>query len=139
MTTAQIPAVRPRINAEEQRFWDGTAAGKLLTQRCTQCGLHVSPPRGVCRRCGGRELPWVDVVAPGRVYTFTVNHNAWAPDAPADYVLVVVEFPEQDGIRFVGPGDLAPDEVAIGVPVGVRFELAPNGLHRPVFTPWPAA
>ncbi len=56
------------------------------------------------------------------VATYTVNHQPWV--GPADpYVIAIVEFPEQEGLRLttniVG---VAPEAVSIGMDVQVVFE-----------------
>jgi hypothetical protein len=123
----EMPAVPPAITAETEAFWLAGAQGELVVEQCDCCGLHVFPPRGVCRGCRGRELTLVAVRPPGLVSSHTVNHNAWSPDGPAHYIAVLVEFPEFSHVRFVGMYD-GPETPSIGDRVG--FTLVPTSGQR---------
>lgn len=134
-----MPGVPAAISAETEAFWAAGVRGELTVEQCRNCGLHVFPPRGVCRRCYGRELAPVAVEGPGLVYSHTVNHNAWGPDAPAVYTVVLAEFPEFSGVRFVGiyrdPAGSA-DPPGIGDRVGFSLVPAFDGRFQVVFHPW---
>jgi uncharacterized OB-fold protein len=128
--------VKPAIGPESEPFWKAAAAGELVVEMCMRCGLHVFPPRGVCRRCHSREMDWVTLEPPGVIYSSTVNHNAWAPDVDAVYAIALVEFPRFSGVRFVGFVDGFDGEPPIDALVDYGFHVTSNGLHRLHFTPW---
>jgi uncharacterized OB-fold protein len=130
--------VRPAITPETEPFWKAAAHGELLVERCTSCGLHVFPPRGLCRNCRSRTMEWVAVEPPGVLYSVTENHNAWSPDVETSYVVALVEFPEYSGIRFVGIAEGFDGVPEIGTLVDFGFHPALDGLARLHFTPWDA-
>ncbi|MGE0304574.1 MAG: Zn-ribbon domain-containing OB-fold protein [Acidimicrobiia bacterium] len=136
MTVMENLGVRPAISPETRPFWDAAARGDLVVEFCTACGLHIFPPRGVCRRCHSRELDWVTVEPPGVLYSYTVNHNAWFPGADAVYTLALVEFPEYSGARFVGFLKGFEGEPTIGTQLDVSFQPAFGDLHRVLFSRW---
>lgn len=130
-----MKGVLPAMTAETQPFWDAAGRGELLIERCAECGHNVFPARGICARCRSRDMLEVVVDTPGRVYSFTVNHNPWFPGMEVPYVLVLVEFPDFPGIRVVGrlrTTDIG--AVEIGAAVRVGFEPGPGELSVPSFT-----
>jgi uncharacterized OB-fold protein len=131
--------VRPAVTPETAPFWAAANLGKLMVEQCDNCGLHVFPPRGICRRCFSRSLTWVEVLAPATVHSYTLNQNAWTPDVPAEYGLVLAEFPAFSGVRFVGLTDGFDESPPIGSLVGFEFRRAFGDVCRVVFVPWRAA
>jgi len=130
-----IQGVPPVLTPEVEPFWAGTARGELLVEQCHSCGLHIFPPRGVCRACYGRNLTWVRVESPGVLYSYTINQNPWTPDLEAVYGIGLVEFPQYSGVRFVGFLDGFASEPEIGSLVDIEFIESVHGFHRPCFVP----
>ena len=129
-----IVGIPPAVTEETAPFWEAAGEGRLVVERCTSCGAHSFPPRGMCRACRSRETELVDVPGPGRVYSYTVNHQRWLPDMEVPFAVVLVEFPDQPGARVVGRlRGCAPDEVAIDMEVEVGFEPGPGGFAVPSF------
>ena len=94
MNAAARPAPVP--TEATQPFWDATAQGILLVQRCGACRRVQSIPRPFCRHCGAESPQWERSTGLGRIYTFAVNHRA-ANAHMADklpYVVAVVELDE---------------------------------------------
>lgn len=135
--TLELPGVPARITAETEAFWTAGQAGSLVVEQCSACGLHIFPARGVCRSCHGRELRFVPVRAPGVVYSMTVNRNAWYPDGPAEFPLLLVEFPGFSGVRFVGRWD-GDEPPGFGDEVDFRLIPALGDRFQIVFRPWDA-
>ena len=49
----------PVPTPETQHFWDGTRDGKLLLQKCDDCGSVYFPPRPFCPSCQSKsECCW---------------------------------------------------------------------------------
>jgi uncharacterized OB-fold protein len=134
MAAAEI-GIPPAVTEETAPFWEAAAEGRLVVERCTQCGADSFPPRGICRACRCREMTWTEVTGPGTVYSFTVNHQQWLPDLEVPYAVVLVEFDDHPGVRVAGRlRGCEPDDVAIGMQVGVGFEPGPGGFAIPSFT-----
>jgi uncharacterized OB-fold protein len=138
ITEAPLPA----IDEETQPFWDGTANGKLLVQKCSDCGKLRFPPRPMCHHCRSTAREWVETSGRGKVWSFVVPHPpqlpAFIPVAP--YNVVVVELDEDPVIRFVGNLVASPDAaintvdpatIEIGEPVTVVFQPAGEDVVLP--------
>jgi uncharacterized OB-fold protein len=126
--------IPPAITEETEPVWTAAKEGRLLAERCPACGAESFPPRGMCRECRSRDTELIEVTGPGRVYSFTVNHQRWLPDLEVPFAIVLVEFDDHPGVRV--PGRLrgcAPDDVAIGATVDVGFEPGPGGWAIPSF------
>ena len=132
------PLPKPEgLNAE---FYAHCARRELRFQRC-DCGLWRHPPRVLCAACGSERWHWALASGRGRVFTWTVTHQAlhpaYADDVP--YALLVVEMDE--GVRMVSTlRDLDPLELALDLPVEVVFETragatGSGGITLPCFTP----
>jgi len=126
---------RPAITAENKPFWDAAEAGRLLLERCQSCGLHLFPPRGICRRCLSRETAWVAVEPPAVLHACTVNHHPWSPGM-SPYLVGLAELPEHDGVRIVGLMQGFAVEPAIGELLTFSFHRSAVGIHRLYFSPW---
>ncbi|HET6949693.1 MAG TPA: OB-fold domain-containing protein [Acidimicrobiales bacterium] len=129
--TVGIP---PAVTEETQAFWTAAGEGRLVVERCADCGAESFPPRGICRSCRSRATGPAEVTGGGAVYSFTVNHQRWLPDLEVPYAVVLVEFPDHPGVRVVGRiRGCAPEDVAVGMAVEVGFEPGPGGFAIPSF------
>ncbi|MGH7766842.1 MAG: Zn-ribbon domain-containing OB-fold protein [Candidatus Binatia bacterium] len=135
----QIPKPLPEITPVTRPFWETAAHGKLIMQRCEDCGSWVWCPRPACVECGGEKLEWTQLSGRGRVFAFTVIREVvgralrgFASDIP--YVTAWVDLEEGPRIcsNIVG-GSI--DKVTIGMPVEVVFEAAAEGIFLPKFRP----
>jgi uncharacterized OB-fold protein len=70
----------------------------------------------------------------GEVYSYTVNHQPW-DGGTEPYAIVIVAFPEQEGLRLTSNlVNCPPDDARIGLPVRAVFEQ--HGLvWFPLFEP----
>jgi len=129
-----IVGIPPRVTEETAPFWDAAREGRLLAERCSQCGAESFPPRGMCRKCHSRDCAPFEVTGPGQVYSFTVNHQRWLPEQQVPFAVVLVEFAAHPGVRV--PGRLcgcAPEEARIGMAVDIGFAPGPDGWMVPGF------
>jgi uncharacterized OB-fold protein len=113
-------------------FWEGTARGELLVQKCSACGQRRIPPRPMCSQCRSLANEWVKLSGRGKVWSFVVPHPpllpAYTPLAP--YNVIAVELDEDPSLRLVGNlvksangpiNELDPHSIKIGEPVRVVF------------------
>jgi uncharacterized OB-fold protein len=125
---------RPSLTQDNAFFFEGAREGKLLIQRCSECGTLRHPPRPACPNC--RSFQWDTLQASGRgtIYSYVVNHH---PQVPAfDYPLIVALVELEEGTRLVANvSHMTPDTVAIGMPVIAEFEAFDDELSLPVFRP----
>lgn len=116
-------------------FWEGNAAGRLVMQKCGDCGAWVFYPRGHCPHCWGARLAWSDARGNARLESFCIvhrpGHDAWKAAAP--YVLAIVRLEEGPSMlsTLVCPAHEVPD---IGTPVQVRF-VRIGQFTLPMFEP----
>ena len=126
-----LPDLDDEISAP---FWEGTARGELLVQRCASCGRLRMPPRPMCPHC--RMLEWTPVESSGRgvVVSAVQPRHPQFPWFDDGYVVALVELDE--GIRIVSNLVDGPDATdPIGTRVAVRFTEFAGGLVLPLFAP----
>jgi uncharacterized protein len=127
--TSAVPGIPPVVTEETAAFWAAAAAGRLLAERCADCGAESFPPYGVCRACRSQSTEPVEITGPGRVYSFTVNYQRWLPGLEVPYAMVLVEFDDHPGVRVFGRlRGCPPEQAAIGMTVAVGFEPGPGTI-----------
>ena len=129
-----IPLLRPRVDLDNQGFWEAVRQHKLVFQKCKDCGLLVHRPRPMCPRCNSMEREWVPSTGKGVVYSWVnfVYANAAYPGIKVPYTVVVVEMAE--GVRMISNlYDVKPEEVYVGMPVEVVFDDIADDLTLPKF------
>lgn len=125
--------VVPEVSAVARPFWEATAEGRLLVQRCTDCGLAVYPPRTNCPDCFG-PLDWRAAEGTGTVYTYTVVHSPTHPSFESRVPLVVAVVELDEGARLVtNLVGVEPEAVDVGDEVTVVFDHVDDGLALPKF------
>jgi uncharacterized OB-fold protein len=117
-------------------YWEHASEGRLVTQRCRDCGQTWHPPLPACPHCHSTDLGWQQAAGTGTVYTYTVvrhaTHAALAGRVP--YVIALVELTE--GPRLVtGITGCDPADVRAGMAVRVRFEKVTDEVSLPYFEP----
>ena len=131
-----VGAPRPVPDALSAFFWQGCQEGRLQIQRCSSCGTFIHYPRPVCKNCLGTELAPSTVSGKGRVYSFTVAHQAFHPwfADKLPYVIATIELVEQPRLHLVSNVvDCSPREVEVGMPVCVVFREVEPGIVLPLF------
>ena len=106
-------------------YWEAIAEGRLVMQRCKDCGTWQWGPEWTCHNCHSFDLAFDETPQTGRIYSY---ERVWHPVHPAlrdqgPYIIVLVEFPDYDGARMVGNllGD-PHQNVPIGAAVQAVFE-----------------
>jgi uncharacterized protein len=138
--TKEIRKPLPEITPVNQPFWEGAKAGKLVMQKCRDCGSWIFCPRPICVECNSDKLDWVQVGGRGKVFSFTIIREVvgqalrgFAPDIP--YVTAWIDL--DDGPRFCSNIIGCPvEEVKIGMNVQAVFEDTGQGITLPKFKPY---
>ncbi|MFF4455701.1 bifunctional MaoC family dehydratase N-terminal/OB-fold nucleic acid binding domain-containing protein [Streptomyces goshikiensis] len=128
------PARRPRpvINRDNQGFWDGIRAHRLLIQRCSSCATLRFPWLPGCNACASPEWDTVEASGAGTVFSYVVMHHPPFPAFDPPYAVALVELAE--GVRMIGNITGVPyDKVRIGMPVRLEFLRVDEELELPVF------
>ena len=138
ITGAPLPA----ISEDSAGFWEGTAAGELRIQRCSNCKRLRFPPRPMCPYCNSLDYAWDAMSGKGHIWSFVVPHPPLLPAfmEVAPYNVVVVELDEDATIRLVGHllaspegqiNEVDPGTIRIGEPVRVVFQDAGEDVFLP--------
>ena len=125
MTTESPRRVVPQADELTQPFWDAVAEGRLLAQRCQQCGFYSHPPRIICNECHSFDLKWEPVSGKGKLYSYEVMHmqSITGFEDRVPYRTVLVELDEQPKLLFLGYLPGADDgSLTLGMPMEVFFE-----------------
>lgn len=130
-----MPVPMPETQLDEE-FWGHCAQERLCFQRCKSCSTWRHLPRNMCAACGSSDWEWSQSSGRGRIYSWTVAHQAMHP-ALADevpYAVVVVEL--EEGVRMVSrTRDIDPSQLELDLPVRVRFERVSDQFVLPFFGP----
>ena len=120
-----LPRPVPAPDGLDAPYWQAAAEGRLVMQRCNNCGTWQWGPEWTCHKCHSFDLAFDEVPREARIYSY---ERVWHPVHPAlneqgPYIVVLVEFPEHDSARMVGNllGDPR-QAVEIGAPVRAVFE-----------------
>lgn len=131
MTRAVKP--KPQPGKLSRPYWEAAAQGRLVLQRCADCGKLRHYPRYLCDLCYSATVNWQPASGRGTIHSWTVaNHSfhpAFATEVP--YVLVTVDL--EEGVRALGRWR-GSSGLAIGQPVQGGFEIRQGGAYL-VFTP----
>ena len=122
----------PPPSALSAPYWEGAAAGRLMIQRCSGCGLLRHYPRLLCSSCYSTAVNWIEASGRAAIHSWTVAHHAYHPSFAADlpYTLLTVDL--EEGVRALGRW--RGGTPAIGQKVSGRFEARAGAVDL-VFTP----
>jgi len=122
----------PRKYLDFEGFWTGADQGKLVLQKCADCGEWRHIPKPMCPKCHSVEKEWVPVSGKGVVYSWVTYHESPHPAFKTPYSVVLVEL--EEGMRIVSNlVDVTPDEIEIGMPVEVTFDKITEEVALPKF------
>lgn len=101
---AGLPIPVPEPDGVSEPYWTGLREGRLLVQRCSQCGTWQFGPEWVCHGCLAFDPGWVEVEPRGTIYSW---ERVWHPAHAAlkehgPYLVVLVELAHAGGVRMVG-------------------------------------
>lgn len=124
----------PIVTDDSAVFWDAANEGRLVAQRCADCGALRHPPRPMCPHCHSLTIDVADLSGRGTVYSYAILHH---PQHPAfDYPVLAVLVDLDEGIRMVSNiVDVAKEDIRIGMRVAVDFAPTAGDQRVPVFRP----
>ncbi|MCY4272386.1 MAG: OB-fold domain-containing protein [bacterium] len=124
----------PKLTPDNEFFWTSGADGVLRLQYCEECDRYLHPSAAICPQ--GAGVPTVrEVSGRATVVGFTVNYQPWLQDMEIPYIIGLVAIEEDPMVRLTTLiVDADPADVAIGLPVEVRFEQHQD-VWLPVFAP----
>jgi uncharacterized protein len=130
---AQLP--QPGWSPLTEGYWKAAHDGRLVVQRCTNCGTHRWPPSYACYRCQSTEWAWDDVPGTGTVFSYTWADTRAVGDSPL-YNITVVELDGTQGepVRVLSRVlDVDKEQLRCDLPVVVTFEPFDDDVAVPMF------
>jgi uncharacterized OB-fold protein len=139
LTDERPPKPRPAPIADHDSapYWQALHDGKLLVQRCRDCGEVQLYPRDRCLGCRG-PVDFEEASGRGTVYSFTVIRQNYARPFRdwIPYVVALVDL--EEGPRLMtNLVDCDPEAVEVGMAVVARFEVVSDDAGIALFAPAP--
>lgn len=134
MLDSPRPILAPGMDALARAFYAECARGRLCFQRCTACATFRHLPRHACAACGSPASEWAPSTGRGRIFSWTVTHQAPLPGLTVPYAVAIVEM--EEGVRLAAAlRGLAPEAIALDLPVRVELVPVSDTAAVPVFRP----
>jgi uncharacterized OB-fold protein len=126
------PRPAPIVTQDSAAFWDAADEGRLVAQRCAECGRLRHPPRPMCPACRSLDVEIVELAGRGTLYSYALLHH---PQHPAfEYPVVAALVDLEEGIRLVSNlVGVERDDIRIGMAVEAEFVETDGGHRIPVF------
>jgi len=126
--------IKPTITDTNRPFWNACREGRLIAQRCLNCGDLRYPPADVCPHCLSRDSEWRQLSGRGEIFSFIIIHRGyhpyWAERVPYNVALIELE----EGLRMFSNIIGRPnDQLRVGQKVLVSFEQRDVDFTVPVF------
>ncbi len=128
------PRPLPQPTPETQHFWDGTKAGELRLQRCTDCGHIYFPPRPLCPACSSRAVEVFVASGKAKLLSYVINHRRH-PSFDSPYAIAVVQLDEGPTMMSnIIDCEQTPEALVLDMPLRVVFEDH-GDIAIPLFRP----
>ncbi|MSP05557.1 MAG: Zn-ribbon domain-containing OB-fold protein [Acetobacteraceae bacterium] len=123
----------PEITADNKPYWDALSEGRLMLQRCAQCGKIRHYPRPVCDGCWSMKVEWVQASGLATVHSWTVTHHPFHQGFKTELPFTLVTVDLEEGVRLnAQTRGLDPAQLGIGQPVRIGFERVTDAITLPV-------
>jgi uncharacterized OB-fold protein len=130
----EVSKTIPAITPDQREFFEGARGGRLMVQKCDNCGRLRFPAHDLCSRCNSTASRWVPVSGRGEVFSFNIMHQVYHPGFSGEvpYAVVVVEL--EEGCKFISNLlGVKPHDIRCGMPVEVVFENLSDEVSIPKF------
>jgi uncharacterized OB-fold protein len=105
---------------DEDFFWEGAQTGRLLVQKCADCGRLRHPPAPMCARCQSVEVEIVECSGRAKVLGWFLSKHPTQPDSAPR---MVVRLQLEEGTYLVANlQGVGLEDMSVGMPVQVFFE-----------------
>ena len=119
----------------DREYFEAAAQGKLIIQKCPDCGHTQFPPKTLCTSCG-QSPEWTETSGKGQVYTFTIvrRHGVEPFSGLTPFVLAMIDLPE--GVRLMGNiTEVDIDNVHVGQNVEAYALRIDESMALPLWRP----
>lgn len=126
-----------QIDRDNIDHYRALAAGRLVFNRCRDCGRWIYPHRPMCPQCLSWDVAPEEVSGRGKVFTFTLLQQLRDPNAflAEPVVAAAVEFEEQAGLRYLARiVDCPRERIALDMPLVLTW-IQEDGRLWPAFKP----
>lgn len=126
---------RPEIDDTTAGYWAAAADGRLVADRCSDCGSLAPYPRGFCPECWSGSVVAEELSGRATLYTYSEVHaNPMPPFKDlVPYVAAIVDL--EEGLRVVTRlVDVPADQLEIGMALQATFEVVDEGEGLVLFT-----
>jgi uncharacterized OB-fold protein len=91
------------IDRDNIEHYRGLMGGKLLINRCHDCGWWIYPHRPLCPECLSWKVSATEASGRGRLYMYTLLQQSRDPNRPLTQPLQVaaIELDEQPRLRYL--------------------------------------
>lgn len=127
-----------QINRDNIAHYHALAEGRLVINRCGDCGHWIYPHRPLCPECWSWNVAPREVSGLGRVFMFTLLNQLRDPGSLIlePVPVAAVELVEQDGLRYLSRIVNCPVEaIAHDMPVQLTW-IDIGGKRWPAFEPF---
>ncbi|MFI5400195.1 MAG: Zn-ribbon domain-containing OB-fold protein [SAR324 cluster bacterium] len=126
----------PTPSADSLEFFEGAKHGRLMVQRCADCGKHRFIARRRCDACGSARSAWVQASGRATLISYARVHQKFHPAFAAEtpYPIATVELEEGPRL-FTGLVGTEGKALRAGMPLHVVFEPAGPDWKIPKFRP----
>lgn len=129
----------PPPDRDSAPWWEAISRGELSLQRCSDCGAWRWPARAICARCHSFAAGWEATDGCGRVASWVVTHQPFAPGWQDALPSVVVSVALDVAPEIQLLGNLISGEPAAGLPVRATFPETDGGRRLLQWEPRPEA
>lgn len=127
---------QPMEDSTNRPFLEAWRDGRLVVQRCRDCGLTFFYPRPMCPRCWSAELQWVESQGRGRIVSFSRIHRPVHPSFADEIPVVLAEIALSEGATLLARVVCEdPMAIASGMPVTLLAKPAADRYPLPTFRP----
>jgi hypothetical protein len=136
--TEAVQSHRPLPDVDDPRtapFWAATAEGRLVVQKCDNCGYLRWPPGPLCPECQALGGTWTEVRPTGTLWSVATYHRALDPAfaGQVPYTVALVEL--DDGPRMYGQISGEPESFELDTPVEAAFDEVAPGVNLVAWAP----
>ncbi len=116
----------PTPSPDSLAFFEGAKQGRLMVQRCADCGRHRFVARRRCDGCGSPRSEWVQASGRATLVSYARVHQKFHPAFAAEtpYLIATVELAE--GPRFLA-GLVGTEGKTLKAGLALSVEFAPAG------------
>ena len=114
-------------------FVDYLKQGKVMGTRCKGCGLQFFPPRADCYQCLTSDMEWFEIAGAGKLLTYSkLQYGPVGFEGDLPYCIALVDYGDYKVFGRIS-GDLAEDQIEIGMDMKTVVNTLPNGQLNYVF------